>query len=329
MSILGPQINQIHQCNTIEELLYILQDVIGQVFSFNTVWLSVFDDDNYSQATITSVSGKHSQKIIQEFPVIVSDDPMMKEIYSKETPVYVENAITDPRTNKEIVEQWGCVTIVHCQLIIEGNSLGALSTCSFKEDGVVPITEHELSFFGALTKATSMALNNIKQIQQANEDPLTLLANRRGLTVKAEQLLALSKRNKSTLAVVFIDINNFKPINDKYGHDFGDLVLLYFAQTLVNTVRKSDIVARLGGDEFLLLLNDVSHETPVKKIMQDVKTQVSSANIDDTDISLAFAYGCAFYPSDDECLDSLIHKADQNMYLDKLGKEQTNVKLAD
>jgi diguanylate cyclase (GGDEF)-like protein len=94
----------------------------------------------------------------------------------------------------------------------------------------------------------------------AFHDPLTHLPNRRLLLDRLTQALHLGKREKSYLAVLFIDLNKFKQLNDSYGHDTGDLMLIEVANRLQNIVRQSDTVARLGGDEFIVLLSRLSSD---------------------------------------------------------------------
>lgn len=101
-----------------------------------------------------------------------------------------------------------------------------------------------------------------EQIRQlAFFDPLTRLPNRRLLDDRVEQAMAIFRRHGGCGALLFIDLDNFKPLNDRYGHDVGDLLLMEVARRLVESVRASDTVARYGGDEFVVLLNHLSAET--------------------------------------------------------------------
>lgn len=92
----------------------------------------------------------------------------------------------------------------------------------------------------------------------ALQDPLTGLSNRRLLDEHLKQLILLSHRKKKRFALLVIDLNRFKPVNDRFGHEAGDLVLVSLAHRLRNTLRESDIIARVGGDEFILLFHDMT-----------------------------------------------------------------------
>ena len=94
--------------------------------------------------------------------------------------------------------------------------------------------------------------------QMAFHDPLTKLPNRRLLDDRLSQTMAASKRSGRHGALLFLDLDNFKPLNDAHGHDLGDLLLLEVARRLTSCVREIDTVARIGGDEFVVLLSDLT-----------------------------------------------------------------------
>jgi diguanylate cyclase (GGDEF)-like protein len=98
-------------------------------------------------------------------------------------------------------------------------------------------------------------------------DPLTETLNRRGFERELKRSLAYVKRYGATAALIYIDLDNFKPVNDRHGHAAGDAVLKAIAAALVRTVRASDVVARIGGDEFVVLLWNVSESNAVAKAM--------------------------------------------------------------
>ena len=114
-------------------------------------------------------------------------------------------------------------------------------------------------YVAALTDITQQKAVADQVEYLANHDPLTKLPNRRLLMDRLHQALALSARNKSKGALLFIDLDNFKTINDTLGHDIGDLMLNQIAQRLVTCVREGDTVARLAGDEFVVILEGLSH----------------------------------------------------------------------
>jgi diguanylate cyclase (GGDEF)-like protein len=114
----------------------------------------------------------------------------------------------------------------------------------------------EVTYFGAIERDITVQKDLEHELRHlAFHDALTRLPNRRLLLDRLQQALALANRSKNHIAVLFIDLNKFKLLNDAHGHDVGDLLLIEVARRLTSLVRESDVVSRLGGDEFVVLLN--------------------------------------------------------------------------
>ena len=148
----------------------------------------------------------------------------------------------------------------------------------------------------------------------AFHDPLTLLANRSLFWNRVEHALALAQRSQQRVAVMFLDLDNFKNVNDSLGHDAGDRLLLAAAQRLVKSTRPSDTVARLGGDEFAILLEGISTDTDVERIAAPITTAFNKPLVLDgreTDASASIGVACS-RPGDDA--EQLLRNADIAMY---------------
>ncbi|VAX09800.1 diguanylate cyclase/phosphodiesterase (GGDEF & EAL domains) with PAS/PAC sensor(s) [hydrothermal vent metagenome] len=153
---------------------------------------------------------------------------------------------------------------------------------------------------------------------QAYHDALTGLPNRRLFHDRLEQAQSHAKRNNQMLAVLFIDLDRFKTINDSLGHDIGDLLLQAAAQRLSDIVRKDDTVARFGGDEFTVLLSQVAQRQDVEKVVQKlIATFNQPFNINQHRLHVTFSVGAAIYPGDGESPEQLIKNADTAMYRTK------------
>ena len=176
------------------------------------------------------------------------------------------------------------------------------------------MSHDEIAYFSALSNIVSITLDRISYRKKSLLDALTGLDNKRGLEVNAKTLLALAQRNNQSVAVIFIDIDNFKPINDRFGHDVGDKALISFAQCLKNILRRSDLIARVGGDEFVLLLSDVKNEGCIHKLMAQINAECSLITSHKNNLAMAFSAGHAIYPEDGTNLDKLINLADKRMY---------------
>lgn len=154
--------------------------------------------------------------------------------------------------------------------------------------------------------------------QQANFDPLTQLPNRRMFYDRLRHDIKKSERDKHRLALLFIDLDLFKEVNDTLGHDMGDELLQIAAQRIVNCVRETDTVARLGGDEFTVILGDVGDPSNVERIAGNLLQKMTDCFELGNEIAyISTSIGIAFFPDDAADLKSLLKHADQAMYAAK------------
>lgn len=157
--------------------------------------------------------------------------------------------------------------------------------------------------------------------EQSLTDPLTNLRNRRALELLGKQYWANAQRRGGVLAVVFFDLDGFKPINDNFGHQEGDRVLCYVADYLRTTFRESDVIARVGGDEFVVLAW-MAQEADLDKIKARLKTRHSMTTAHGDVYEVGMSVGYAVHdPKKEGDLLSLISRADTAMYEDKKGRQ--------
>lgn len=150
-------------------------------------------------------------------------------------------------------------------------------------------------------------------------DSLTGLANRSLLADRFGLALEHSKRSQKQFAVLMVDLNHFKAINDNYGHAAGDLVLVTVAGRLVDAVRASDTVARLGGDEFALIIESIEERRQVAALGQKLIDVLSEKVTLETGIivSVGGSIGFACYPEDGQSMKEILEVADQAMYFSR------------
>ncbi|WP_193074958.1 sensor domain-containing diguanylate cyclase [Pseudomonas sp. FME51] len=150
----------------------------------------------------------------------------------------------------------------------------------------------------------------------AHHDPLTELTNRSLFNERLDSALRSARRHQATLALLFLDINDFKRINDTHGHAAGDRVLCVVARRLEGCLRETDTVARMGGDEFTVLLTDIQSEDAVSsKVEQILKAMAEPLGAEFGEIRMpSCSIGVACYPADGEDADSLLSHADGEMY---------------
>ncbi len=162
--------------------------------------------------------------------------------------------------------------------------------------------------------------NQQKQLEVlAYYDPLTRLPNRTLFADRFAMAAMQCKRNNSLLAICFLDLDDFKPVNDKYGHETGDTLLIAVSERITATLRESDSISRQGGDEFILLLGDVYNRFQIERLLDRLLFCISQPyQIDGKPIHISVTAGVTIYPSDNADIDTLIRHADQAMYKAKI-----------
>lgn len=182
----------------------------------------------------------------------------------------------------------------------------------------------------ALAKAIKVANATIKKLEsaknklvkqqdiiykQAHYDHLTSLANRSLLYQRLELLIQESTENSKKFAILFLDLDYFKNINDSLGHDVGDALLVHIAKILLQATRKTDTVARIGGDEFIILLDDVGNDKTIISIAQKLLSTLSQPlKIKEYDLNVTTSIGISIYPEHGSNFNELLKSADIALY---------------
>ena len=149
----------------------------------------------------------------------------------------------------------------------------------------------------------------------AYHDALTGLPNRILLNDRLEMALLQAERNSSLVALLYIDFDHFKQINDTLGHDVGDELLQSVGNRLKECLRQQDTVARLGGDEFILLLPEITSQEDAGKLAQKLLEKIRPTfNIEQHELNITLSIGIALYPADGTSAKNLIKCADEALY---------------
>ncbi|MEZ0210353.1 MAG: EAL domain-containing protein [Methylophilus sp.] len=174
-----------------------------------------------------------------------------------------------------------------------------------------------LRVLGTLADISKIKQSEEAVWQYANVDTLTGLPNRRMFFDRLDQQLRLVKHNSHKVAIIFLDLDRFKEVNDSQGHDQGDLLLKQAGQRLTQCIDENGLVARLGGDEFVLMLTD-AHAAYVEDIAQKVIDSLSTRfKLENTHAYVAASLGIAIFPDDASNKEDLMKRVDQAMYASK------------
>lgn len=159
----------------------------------------------------------------------------------------------------------------------------------------------------------------------AMHDSLTGLCNRACLYDQLDIMISAAKRSKQKFAVLFLDLDRFKYINDTLGHDIGDMLLKNVSQRLLHMIRKDDVISRIGGDEFVMVLNNVDEKSLLGIVNKILKLLRTTWNIEHHELHVTSSIGIAMYPDDGETRKDLMKHADMAMYHAKeLGRDNVS-----
>jgi len=171
------------------------------------------------------------------------------------------------------------------------------------------------SFIGIIRDITLKKRQEERIRFLALHDALTELPNRYAFTERLERALSRASRGDQLAALMYIDLDNFKPVNDRLGHEAGDHVLKSIAQRLLGTIRKTDFAARIGGDEFVVVLENIEKRADIETVAQGIlKSLKSPIAFEGHACGVGASIGIAVYPDDAEDRDALTRAADEVMY---------------
>ncbi|HEY4370659.1 MAG TPA: PAS domain S-box protein [Burkholderiales bacterium] len=184
-----------------------------------------------------------------------------------------------------------------------------------------------IGFHVTIHDITARKLEERRLIQLAHVDSMTGLANRAGFLLRLAELMQESRSDKSLLALMFLDIDHFKSVNDTYGHLTGDALLRAFAGRLVRSLRDSDVVARLGGDEFTIILPKLRRPEDATAVAKKIVLAMRPTfALDQQSVNVTTSVGLAFYQGGEMNPEALIQRADEMLYQSKAaGRDTYNV----
>jgi diguanylate cyclase (GGDEF)-like protein/PAS domain S-box-containing protein len=247
----------------------------------------------------TRITGYSPEEIIGKNPRLLSSGRQSSDFYQTlwqalNTDGYWQGEICNRRKNGEYYTEW--LTI---------NSI-------FNEDGSV---HRRVALFTDITQKKALE----QQIwKQANFDELTELPNRPMFYDRLEHEMLMALRNHQSIALILLDLDRFKEINDTLGHHYGDQLLKETAQRLKKCIRESDTVARLGGDEFTIILSELDDHRHAERVAQSIlQSLAASFQLYEASVFISASIGIAFFPQDAAEIDQLLANADQAMYAAK------------
>jgi diguanylate cyclase (GGDEF)-like protein len=253
-------------------------------------------------------------------------EPILK---NKESLIYCQEQIEYLKEKKEIISSNESPnSYIGSPLIIDKEIIGVISIKSFDES--IIYNDEDLNILNFISDQIAMAIDKVKSVEEmhylAYYDKMTKLPNRTLFNDRAKFAFKTAPRNNEKYTVLFLDLDEFKLINDTMGHNAGDKLLKNIARTLIDCVRQGDTISHWGGDEFTILSkikDNNDNEKLCERILKNIK---KLDRINNKKIDCTVSIGAAIYPDHGDNIDDLIQKADMAMYVSKTkGKDNFTI----
>ncbi|HBT31709.1 MAG TPA: diguanylate cyclase [Pusillimonas sp.] len=299
-----------HRAQDLGTLFKEVQEILARRVPVATFAVADFDHETQVQDWIFRQDNAYpwSVSLSTRLLAICSDSK------SRQAPLLMQQDVPDVLRPAEQSGTWLFVPL-HAQ----SGYMGTL-VMSCTRGALYGSTDIELLRFvgGQVATAIERQRMHAELLRMAQYDDLTGLLNRRTLHAHLRATLARYERRQASFALLFVDLDDFKSVNDSYGHLVGDQLLMQIAIRLKRSVRQGDTVFRLGGDEFLVLLEDIHTKEDARQVAAKLKANVSEpVVIEGSSLNAYASVGLACYPDDARQIDALLSHADQEMYVMK------------
>ncbi len=290
-SIIGSAINNERNLHSLE--------MSSAVFEHTMDGVLITNADNrimHVNAAFSDITGYQPKEVVGKDPKFLKSGTHDKHFYQQMWAQLTQKGnwqgeITNRKKNGEIYIEWLSVNAIH-------NDNGEIE-----------------NFIGIFSDVTHQHKDAQHNAYLATHDPLTGVSNRILLHDRLEHAIEHAKRFDKCFAVIFCDLDNFKPINDTYGHSVGDEVLKYIAGIMKSILRKDDTLCRYGGDEFVILIEELKGFESLETVLSKIRTLSNqSFSINGIELTVGISIGAAIYPNDAQSPEAILSAADQAMY---------------
>lgn len=322
LSFFSETAKAIVSCRSVNETLTEVMRQIGTIFTpFN--WSLMLRDSRTGDLKFSIAEGRVSADL--KGRIVKKGRGIAGWIAENKMPLIIEDVDSDDRFDSSFDEHSGFKTksIIGAPLISNGKVYGVIELINKLEgDAFTPL---DLKLLTTITDFAAIAIEKayyqagIKRL--VNIDPLTKVYNRRYFQFYLTKEIERTRRSEDKLTLLFIDIDDFKDINDTYGHVAGDKVLLLTAGVLKESTRSSDLVFRYGGDEFIILLPSTGSDKA-----HLLKERIFSRMDNDTELArFNTSLSIGVHEADGEDYEQLLNFVDQKMYMEKLYNKESGI----
>jgi len=290
-SIIGSAINNKHNLRSLEMSSAVFEHTMDGVLITNAENRIIHVNHSFE-----AITGYKETDVIGKDPKLLKSGQHDRYFYLQmwehiHQNGYWQGEITNRKKNGEIYIEWLSINVIR------------------NEKGEI---EHYIGIFSDVTHQRKDAQ---KQAYLATHDPLTGLSNRLLLNDRLEHAINHANRFDKCIAIVFCDLDNFKPINDTYGHAIGDEILKQIADLFRRILRKEDTICRFGGDEFVILLEEIRSFEHLNRILKKIQSITDETFVvGGNRLKVGMSIGTATYPTDGNDTQELLRRADEAMY---------------
>lgn len=311
----------------LESLMRPLLELMEAVTGLESTYLTTIDVDRGIQHVLYARNSKAMQ--IPEGLSVAWGDTLCKRALDEQR-AYTDD-VAQCWGDSQAAQALGIQTYLSQPVrVLDGSVYGTLCAASSARVEVRPETLRVVGLFARLIAHQIESEREVKRLKsltrdlsdRAITDPLTGVANRRGLMDRLERMLDRAQRDHDTLMVAFVDLDGFKSINDRHGHEAGDVFLCQIARKLADSIRANDLIARYGGDEFVIVTGAGDADSFGRRIEQATvgrfKTQQAEIDYAGASVGVAVASG------EDSTALALLSRADGAMYASKLARKRNS-----
>ncbi len=310
------------QAGTTEEVAERLAAAVPEVVSCDGMAVWLWDDEAKRLGSIAAWSREPERTArLRDMSIDTSDTPLLERMRSTQQPLFFERG-TDDGFVAALMEELDLVRLAVVPIVTRNTFRGALSVSVTARPERLRPTSELLERLTGVAALAAPAMENGRLVDKlhhrASHDGLTGLLNRVGFRHIIDATLARAEGRQQPFGLLFVDLNDFKQVNDRHGHEAGDELIRQTARRLRSICRGNDQVARLGGDEFAIVIAPVGSASQLHAAEQRVRAAFSETfELVDATVSLSASVGGAIWPIDGASMSELLSRSDAAMYTDK------------
>lgn len=317
-----------HSTESLSELCQEIHTVIGELLSTDELHFAFYDPaaDSLSFLHVTSARPRKQTEGVCGPDVPLERGSAIAKVICSGRALLAKRDESRPGLGIETVSSTDGANWLGVPLASAGRVLGAVVIESCSPSGLYNEEDRNLLYFVASQIAVAIEHKQSEERLRfiAHHDSLTGLTNRQLFYDRLDMALRLARRKQGRVALLYLDLNSFKQVNDNLGHEVGDQLLCEVARRLERCTRESDTVARMGGDEFTILLTNIRGPSSVDAMVAKIR-EIMAVPFErgENTLDISFSIGVAIYPQDGQDPQSLLRHADAGMYCMKRNSEQS------